>query len=314
MCGITVRTFKWWKRVRRMSRGNGRAQHFREDCWDTDFETLQKSNPRLYQATKNRYGTWREAQQQGDFCQCGPAVLCSDCLMEIEPVPTYNYSDRNRIVRKPYLTYSHLDDYYVPPPHYECKGCTVLLGPAERHITNFSCHLCNLPMRMRNADHPLERQSKVPTAFRDDENYNTLRLGADYDSVDEYWKYIWEYAVCEESRYPPPLLELWEPIEFAWERFNKACLIPTEKRNALVQEKRSAYFQPLRTPVWDFEKILFEPPPLKICYHRWQKILGYVTSPTPSPFPILYGKILTLQQRLPFRRLQAATDDVQGIL
>jgi hypothetical protein len=127
---------------------------------------------------------------------------------------------------------------------------------------------------MRNADHPLERQSKVLTAFRDDEKYNTLRVGAEYDSVEQHWKRIWKDAVREEFRCPPPVLEEWDSTEFAWERFNNACLIPTEKCNALIRDKRSKYFQPLRTPVWDSENVLFEPPPFITCDHNWQNIIG----------------------------------------
>jgi hypothetical protein len=176
------------ERIRRTSRRDGRAHHACEDCWKTDFETLRQYNPRLFLATKHRHGTWREPQQQGDFCQCGPAVLCWDCKREIRPVPTYIFLERNRIMQTRSKKSSSIPRYSrdcePPPPHYECKGCTMLLGPRDRHITNFFCHLCNLPMRMRNSDHPLERQSKVLTPFRDDEHYNTFRVGADYESVE----------------------------------------------------------------------------------------------------------------------------------
>jgi hypothetical protein len=201
LCCITVCSFCWWDRVHRKSRGNGRAQYACEDCWDTDFGTLRRATPNNVVTPEIPHGPWKGAQRQGAFCQCGPVMLCLDRTDGIEPQPIYIYRESNSIVRSnvdyPLDTWNinHRVYYDNSPPEFECRGCCVLLGTRVRHTTNFFCHFCNLPTRMRSADHPRERQSKTNGAFRDDENYETNRKGADYESVEEHWKQIWCAAV-----------------------------------------------------------------------------------------------------------------------
>ncbi|CAN9314779.1 unnamed protein product [Alternaria alternata] len=134
---------------------------------------------------------------------------------------------------------------------------------------NHFCPSCNLPIQMRNGDHPVERQSQKLGVYRDDENdidREVETVGPDYESVQEFWKRQW---IRTSGRLSPPTK--WQPVRYEWERINQGSVLTADERSHL---DRCSYFKPIRAPVWDSEKVLFEPPPIRLPHYMWRRIIG----------------------------------------
>ncbi|OWY54225.1 hypothetical protein AALT_g8768 [Alternaria alternata] len=122
---------------------------------------------------------------------------------------------------------------------------------------------------MRNGDHPVERQSQKLGVYRDDENdidREVETVGPDYESVQEFWKRQW---IRTSGRLSPPTK--WQPVRYEWERINQGSVLTADERSHL---DRCSYFKPIRAPVWDSEKVLFEPPPIRLPHYMWRRIIG----------------------------------------
>lgn len=266
-CTRTICFQCWWLHITKGSantRGNGRAHHACSTCWNTDFEKLRSDDSSHAFPATHGHRTWRQAQLQGDFCKCGPAIHCRPCTNEVSPPPNYT----------PIEEISRLDQFLSPypePSHRKCIACPTYMSEDGIEKVNHFCPSCNLPIQMRNGDHPVERQSQKLGVYRDDENdidREVETVGPDYESVQEFWKRQW---IRTSGRLSPPTK--WQPVRYEWERINQGSVLTADERSHL---DRCSYFKPIRAPVWDPEKVLFEPPPIRLPHYMWRRIIGYV--------------------------------------
>lgn len=266
-CTRTICFQCWWLHITKGSantRGNGRAHHACSTCWNTDFEKLRSDDSSHAFPATHGHRTWGQAQLQGDFCKCGPAIHCRPCTNEVSPPRNYT----------PIEEISRLDQFLSPypePSHRKCIACPTYMSEDGIEKVNHFCPSCNLPIQMRNGDHPVERQSQKLGDYRDDENdidREVETVGPDYESVQEFWKRQW---IRTSGRLSPPTK--WQPVRYEWERINQGSVLTADERSHL---DRCSYFKPIRAPVWDSKKLLFEPPPIRLHHYMWRRIIGYV--------------------------------------
>ncbi|KAL1798800.1 hypothetical protein ACET3X_002837 [Alternaria dauci] len=271
----------WWLRVTAGSvntRGNGRAQNACSTCWNTDFEKLSTDNPsRAFPATHG-HRTWRQAQVQGDFCKCGPAIHCRPCTRELQP--PLNYTPAEERFRLDAYRYQ-----YSRPSHKKCIACPTYMSEDGIEKVNHFCPICNLPLQMRNYSHPVDRQSQKLGIYRDDDNdigREAKVVGPDYESVQEFWKKQW-LRTMGLSRPPTN----WQPVHFEWERINQASVLTMDERSHF---DRCSYFKSIRVPVWDSEMVLFEPFPIRLSGNTWRSIIGRSWDYISGDLPDLYTR------------------------